>query len=122
VLFGIGMLAGLVIGAVTCYQILFNEIVDRLKQYATLKAMGFSNAYLRRAILEQAMLLSCGGFAIGLAAAATVYGYIAKETALAVQLSFTAAGVVFLLAAGMAVGAGLLAVRRVRVADPAELY
>ena len=52
--------ARLVIGAITCYQILFNEIVDRIKQYATLKAMGFSNAFLRRIILEQALLLSCG--------------------------------------------------------------
>mgnify|MGYP006276894891 CR=1 FL=1 len=122
ILFGIGMLAGLVIGAITCYQILFNEIVDRIKQYATLKAMGFTNAYLRRVILEQAILLSFGGFSIGVAAAWAVYRYLAKETALAVQLSTAASGLIFVLAAGMAVGASLLAVRRVRTADPAELY
>ncbi|MGY9106125.1 MAG: hypothetical protein ACKVG0_06280, partial [Alphaproteobacteria bacterium] len=57
-LFGIGMFAGLVIGSITCYQILFNEIVDRLKQYATLKAMGFSNGFLRGLIVEQALLLA----------------------------------------------------------------
>src|SRR5262249_23321250 len=50
ILFGIGMLAGIVIGAITCYQILFNEIVDRLEQYAMLKAMGFSDAFIRRII------------------------------------------------------------------------
>src|SRR6185437_16745045 len=46
VIFAVGMVAGLVIGAVTCYQLLFNEFLDRLAQFATLKAMGFSNAYL----------------------------------------------------------------------------
>lgn len=122
ILFGIGMLAGLVIGSITCYQILFNEIVDRMKQYAMLKAMGFSDAYLRRVILAQAVLLSCGGFALGLAAAYSVFVYIAKETALAVQLSLWSGGTIFALAAIMSITAGLLAVRRVRVADPAELY
>jgi putative ABC transport system permease protein len=122
ILFGIGMLAGLVIGSITCYQILFNEIVDRMKQYAMLKAMGFSDFYLRRVILAQAILLSCGGFVLGLAAAYTVYAYIAKQTALAVQLSFTSGGLIFALAAGMSIAAGLLAMRRVRTADPAELY
>jgi putative ABC transport system permease protein len=122
ILFGIGMLAGLVIGSITCYQILFNEIVDRMKQYAMLKAMGFSDFYLRRMILAQAILLSCGGFLLGLAVAYTVYAYIAKETALAVQLSLTSGSVIFALAAGMSIAAGLLAMRRVRTADPAELY
>lgn len=122
VLFGIGMLAGLVIGSITCYQILFNEIVDRMKQYAMLKAMGFSNGFLRRVILAQAILLSFGGFALGLAAAYSVYAYIARETALAVQISLTSGGIIFGLAAGMSVAAGLIAVRRVSGADPAELY
>ncbi len=122
VLFGIGMLAGLIIGAITCYQILFNEIVDRMKQYAMLKAMGFSDAFLRRVILAQAVLLSCGGFVLGLGLAYSVYAYIAKKTALAVQLSLTSGGIIFALAAGMSIAAGLLAVRRVCIADPAELY
>jgi len=81
------MLAGLLIGAITCYQILFTEIMDRLKQYAVLKAMGFTDGFLRRIILEQALLLSCGGFAVGAVATVGVYAYIAKETFLAVQLS-----------------------------------
>jgi putative ABC transport system permease protein len=122
ILFGIGMLAGLVIGAITCYQILFNEIVDRIKQYATLKAMGFSDLFLKGIILEQALLLACGGFLGGLALAAIGYFYIAGRTQLAVELSFPAMALVFLMAAGMSVVAALLALRRVTAADPAELY
>ena len=122
ILFGIGMLAGLVIGAITCYQILFNEIVDRIDQYATLKAMGFSNAFLRRVILEQALLLSTGGFIAGTIASALAYAYVARRTALAIQLSPFSVLVIFVLATAMSVVAGLLALRRVESADPAELY
>jgi len=122
ILFGIGMLAGLVIGAITCYQILFNEIVDRIKQYATLKAMGFSDLFLKSVILEQAVLLACGGFLGGLVLAAIGYVYIAGRTQLAVTLTLPAMVLVFVLAAGMSVVAALLALRRVTAADPAELY
>lgn len=122
VLFGIGMLAGLVIGAITCYQILFTEIMDRLKQYAMLKAMGFSDAFLRRTILEQAIVLSCGGFAVGVVVAWAVYAYVAKETFLLVQLSLSSVALIFLMASVMSVGAGLIALRRVAAADPADLY
>lgn len=122
VLFGVGMLAGLVIGTITCYQVLFNEVTDRLRQYATLKAMGFSDLFLRRTILEQAILLSCLGFAIGLAFAIAAYGYVAQQSALTVQMSTTMALVVFGLTLAMCVLAGLLAVQRVATADPAALY
>ena len=122
ILFGIGMLAGLVIGSITCYQILFNEIVDRLEQYATLKAMGFSEMFLRRVILEQAILLSWGGFLVGLAASWLVYLYIAGETALLVRLNIVSVSTIFVLATLMSVVAGQLALRRVLNADPAELY
>ncbi len=122
ILFGIGMLAGLVIGSITCYQILFNEIVDRLKQYATLKAMGFSEVFLRGIIIEQALLLACGGFLGGLIFAWGSYIYIADRTALAVTLSVPSVLLIFFMAAGMSVVAALIALRRVVTADPAELY
>ena len=66
ILFGIGVLAGLVIGTINCYQLLYNEVSDHLPQYATLKAMGFSDRFLRRVILEQAAILAVAGFALAL--------------------------------------------------------
>lgn len=87
-----------------------------------LKAMGFSDAFLRRIILEQAMLLSCGGFLVGAAITILVDGYVARQTFLAVELSAASAGFIFLMATAMSVGAGLIALRRVSAADPADLY
>jgi putative ABC transport system permease protein len=122
ILFGIGMLAGLAIGLSTCYQILFNEIADRIEQYATLKAMGFSDIFMFRVVLEQAVLLSWGGFVIAAAVAWVAYAYLAKKTALAMHLGIFPLALIFIFATGMSIVAGLLALRRVIAADPAELY
>ena len=122
ILFGIGMLAGLVIGAITCYQILFNEIVDRFAQYATLRAMGFSDAFFRRVILEQAVLLSLGGFVAGALLSWIAYVYLAHATSLAVRFDLFSLVFVLLLTVGMTVMAGLFALKPVAHADPASLY
>jgi putative ABC transport system permease protein len=122
ILFGIGMLAGMVIGAITCYQVLFSEVSERLKQFATLKAMGFSGYFLRRVILEQALLLAAIGFGVGLAAGSAALTMLERETALAAGLSPSRIGFVLALTVLMCVLAGLLAVRRVEHADPAALY
>jgi putative ABC transport system permease protein len=122
ILFGIGMIAGLVIGSITCYQILFNQIVDHIAQYATLAAMGFSEMFLRRLILEQAVLLAWGGFGLAIIVAWLFDRYVAAQTALAVQLGGFSIATILLLATIMSIGAGMLALRRVTDSDVADLY
>jgi putative ABC transport system permease protein len=121
-LFAIGMFAGLVIGTINCYQVLYNEIGDHLPQFATLKAMGFSNGFLRRIILGQALILSTTGFAMGTIIAWFADSYIAAHSMLPIQIGGLSGSVVFCLTFAMCVIAGLIAIRRVAVADPAALY
>ncbi|HEY1614782.1 MAG TPA: FtsX-like permease family protein [Rhizomicrobium sp.] len=122
VLFLVGMLAGLVIGTINCYQVLYNEISDLLPQLATLKAMGFSSGFLRRVILEQAAVLAVTGFAAGLVFSWFADRYVAHQSMLPIRITLQTGGVVFLLGMVMCMVAGLLAVRRAAVADPASLY
>ena len=121
-LFAIGMLAGLVIGTINCYQVLYNEVSDRLPQYATLKAMGFANRFLQRVILGQAVLLAVTGFASGVALSWLVDRYIAAHSMLPVHISLSSSLVVGVLTLLMCVIAGAIAVKRAVVADPAALY
>jgi putative ABC transport system permease protein len=121
-LFLIGMIAGLVIGTINCYQVLFNEISDHLPQFATLKAMGFSGDFLRRIILGEAAILSASGFLAGFAVSWLAERYIASQSMLPVRIGLSSGMVVCCLTVAMCVGAGLLALRRVAVADPAALY
>lgn len=122
ILFGVGMVAGLFIGAVTCYQVLFNEIADNLKMYTTLRATGFSDGFLRRTIVEQAVLSSALGFVAGSVVALAICLYIARRSGFAVWLSPTYGAVVFIVTMAACAGAGLVAVRRVIAADPADLF
>ena len=121
-IFAVGMIAGLVIGAVTCYQLLFNEVLDRLAQFATLKAMGFSNGYLCRVVVGQALFLSVIGFVVGLAITVGADAYVSARTMLPIQADGTALLLIFPLTVCMCILAGLAAMRRVVAADPAELY
>ena len=52
-IFHLGTAIGFVVGMMICFQILQTDIGDLLPQYATLKAMGYQNGYLVRAVLEQ---------------------------------------------------------------------
>ena len=122
ILFGIGVLAGLVIGAITCYQTLFNEIIDRLPQYATLRAIGFSDKYLQRVIYEQSAFLAVGGFLMGLVFALCANAYISDETALTIRLGAGSIVGTFLLTAAMSLFSGGIAMRLLASARPDELY
>jgi putative ABC transport system permease protein len=122
ILFGIGMLAGLLIGAITCYQVLFNEIVDHLKMYTTLKATGFSDWFLRRVIVEQAILLALFGFAVGSLLAWALGAYMSSASGFPVSLAAGYGAVILAITVTTCAGAGLLAVRRVTASDPAALF
>ncbi len=122
ILFAVGVIAGLVIGTITCYQLLYNEVLDRLKQFATLKAMGFGDGFLRQAILSQAVLISILGFAGGLLFAEGAEYYIALRTALPIAPGVYTVSVVLILTVAMCAIAAGFAIQRVAAADPASLY
>lgn len=121
-LFAVGMIAGIVIGTINCYQILYTEVTDHLQQYATLKAIGFTQEFLRNVILSQAVLLSGTGFAAGVILAAIADAYIASATMLPTQLHFGSATIVCLGTLVMCILAGWIAIGRLKAADPAALY
>jgi putative ABC transport system permease protein len=121
IVFGIGLVLGFIIGTSICYQILFNEINDHLPQFATLKAMGFGDGFLRRVVLTEAALLGAAGFVPGLAGSWLLYRVIERMTGIVMSLGPGYAAIVFALTVAMCVLAGLIAVRRVLKSDSAAL-
>jgi putative ABC transport system permease protein len=120
--FGFGALMGLIVGGVIVYQILFADVSEHLAEYATLKAMGYTNRALAGLVLQEAGLLAVLGFAPGLAIGLVLYRVTAEATRLPLEMSFGRASLVFLLTLGMCAVAGLVALRKVRAADPAEIF
>ena len=122
IIFGAGVATGAFIGAIICYQILFNEVVDLKKELSTLRAMGFGPGFFRRLILEEAYLLAAGGFLIGLLAALITYRFLAGATGLAMQMHAGAALFVAVATGAMTHLGGLFAARHLGSFEPAELY
>jgi DevC protein len=120
--FGLGVAMGLAVGVIVVYQILFSDVQDHLREYATLKAMGYSNVFLGRIVLSEAVLLAVIGFIPGLGISLLVYGQASEATNLPMLMTPERGGQVLLLTIAMCAGSGLLALRKLRSADPAEVF
>ena len=121
-IFAFGSLMGLVVGMVIVYQILFSDIATHLKEYATLKAIGYSNHYLRLVVMAAALLLAVLGFVPGLIGSTALYSVVAKATLLPLSMVADRALWVFLMIFGMCAIAGLLAMRKLADANPADMF
>ena len=121
-IFAFGSLMGLVVGMVIVYQILFSDIAGHLKEYATLKAMGYSNVYLGRVVLGAALILAIGGFIPGLVLSTFLYDLVGSTTFLPLAMDVERAISVFAMIFTMCAVAGLLAMRKLRDANPADMF
>jgi putative ABC transport system permease protein len=119
-LFGVYM--GFVVGVIICYQIIYSDIADHMKEFATLKAMGYTNPYFIRLVLSQALYLSLMGFVPGVLLSYICYKCVSAMTGLTIEMSAMLAAAVLLVTMLMCSVSGFLAVRKLLSLDPAELF
>src|SRR4051812_8759346 len=122
VVFDIGMVMGFIVGMAICYQVLFSEISDRLAEFATLKAMGYSNHWLLRVVICEAIFLALLGYGAGLVLSQAAFGVIHASTGLPMMLKPQDGLLILVLAVVMCTASGILAARKLVAVDPAELY
>jgi putative ABC transport system permease protein len=120
--FAFGAIMGLVVGAIIVYQILFADVSEHLREYATLRAIGYRNRFVSGIVLQQAAILAALGFLPGVLAAWGLYHSAAAATRLPLHLTPERVAVVFCLTLGMCALSGFLALRKVRRLDPAEVF
>ncbi|MDZ4730343.1 MAG: ABC transporter permease DevC [Xanthomonadales bacterium] len=121
-IFAFGAIMGLVVGAIIVYQILFADVSEHLREYATLRAIGFRSRFVSGIVLQQAGILAVLGFIPGVLAVHWLYGKAAAATNLPLYLTFDRAMTVFLLTLAMCALSGLLAMRKVQKLDPADVF
>ncbi len=117
-----GLLVGFVVGSVIVYQILYTDVIDHLKEYATLKAIGYTDRFLYTVVLQQSVFLSIFGFLPGCLAAAGIFYLTRRVTLLPAYLTLDRAVLVFLLTLTMCSLAGIFAMRKLKSADPADVF
>ena len=120
--FGFGVVVGVIVGLVILDQTLSSQINRRLPEYATLKAMGYTNRDLSGIVGSLAIVIVVIGYIPALVAAIVIYSLVRDATSLPVEMTETRAVVVLVVAAGMSVGSALLALRSLRRADPVDLF
>ncbi|MEH1798609.1 ABC transporter permease DevC [Nostoc sp.] len=121
-IFTLGTVMGFIVGTVIVYQILYTEVADHLAEYATLKAIGYTQNYLLTVILQEALLLAVLGYFPGIVFALFMYNSARNATLLPVFMSFERATMVLILTILMCIISGAVAVRKLRSADPADIF
>ena len=121
-IFTLGAIMGLIVGVVIVYQILYTDVADHLPEYATLKAMGYTNNYLLILVLQQAIILACVGFLPGWAISAFFYYQTATATGLPVIMTKSLVITVYSLTLSMCFISGASAVNKLKSADPADIF
>jgi putative ABC transport system permease protein len=122
IIFQMGVFVALIVGVIFVYQVIATDISDHFAEYATLRAIGYGLGYLSGIVLWQALVLAVLGYIPAFLAALGLYALGRHEAQLLLSMTTLRAGGVLLLAIAMCSLSGLLALRKVKAADPADLF
>ena len=121
-IFNLGAIMGAIVGMIIVYQVLSTDVNSHLKEYATFKAMGYSNGYLLSIVFEEALILAVLGFIPGLIVSTGLYSIVRAGTNLPIAMTLLRAIQVFLITLVMCMGSGAIATNKVQAADPADMF
>jgi len=118
----VAVILAVVVGVIFVYQMMATDIRNMLPEYATVKALGYQPRYLTAVVLWQAMLLALLGYLPGFFASMALYSLARNWGGIPTSMTVEAAGGVLVLTCAMCLVSGFLALRKVRSADPADLF
>ena len=122
VVFGFGTFMGVIVGGVMVYQVLYTDVTDHLKEYATLKAMGFSNQFILGIVIQEAILLGISSFIPSTLVSAGMYAFLTSASGISIQMTHQKIGLVGALTVGICAASAAIAVNKLRDADPASVF
>jgi len=122
ILFRAGSVVGFTIGLAVLFQVLSTEIQNRLREYATLRAIGFSSGFVQGVGVAQALVYGTLGYAIATTLAFLTFFLVRTVSGLPMEVTLSLLSTVAGAAFVMSLVSALIALERVRRADPAELF
>ena len=114
-------LMGLVVGVAVVAQTIYAATMDHIREYGTLKAMGATNGYLYRVLIEQAVWSAVLGYGFAMVAASFIVQGSEKGGALILMPVAMKIGML-LLAVFMCITAALVSINKVTRLDPAMVF
>jgi putative ABC transport system permease protein len=111
----------LLVGVVIVAQTLYASTMDRLPEYATIRAMGGTKTYLYKIVIKQAVIGGLLGYLIGIVTVVAL-AYLARNSSASPEIPLSLAlgiGVVTVL---MCVAASLVSMNKVTSIDPVKVF
>lgn len=121
-IFQLGVALSLLVGAAIVYMVLATDVTDRLPEYATLLAMGYSYRYLSSVVLTQAAAFGTAGFLLAWLVSEVLYRITSSASGIPIAMNNGRIVGVALLGIVVCLVSGSLALVKVRKAEPASLF
>jgi putative ABC transport system permease protein len=122
VIFNFGVAMGFIVGVVIVYQVLYSDVNDHLAEYATLKAMGYSDLQLLAVVFQEGAILAVLGFVPGFASSIGIYALLGSLTRIPIAMGTAVASQVFAMTILMCLISAAIAMRKLQSADPADVF
>lgn len=116
------LIMAVVVSIFILYQILYVKVTHNLGNYATLKALGFSQASLIVVVLEEAIILGIAGFIPGILASSIAYRYLIDATKIVIKLTPISSLTVFSLVCFICLFSAMLSMFKLKDADPVDVF
>jgi putative ABC transport system permease protein len=121
-IFNLGVFLGFTVGIVVVYQILYTNVSEHLPEYAMLKAMGYRHRYLLSVVLQQALLIATLGYIPGFIFSCIQYEFTKRATLLPIAMTSDRAVFVLVGTIAMCAVSGAAAIKKLKAADPADIF
>jgi putative ABC transport system permease protein len=117
----IAAVMGLVVGIVVVSQTIYATVMDHIREFGTLKAIGASNRYLYGVLVRQAVMSAVIGYAVGIAACHVIV-WLGRDAGIALLLPWQLTAGMFVLTVVMCVSAALLSINKVTRIEPGMVF
>lgn len=121
-IFSLGVTIGFLVGVIIVYQIIYSDVMDHLPEYATLKAIGYRNIYLVFTVLQETLILAICGFIPGGLVSFFMYNFTRNITKLPLFITPERLIFVLLLTVIMCLISGAIAINKLNLADPGDIF
>lgn len=121
-IFAMGVALAIVVGGVICYMVLAADVISLLPEYATLKAMGYTNGFLTKVLMSQACWLAAIAFPPAILASLVLYAITSEIADVPINMTWLRIVIVLLMSLVMCSSAGVIALRKLIKAEPASLF
>jgi len=112
---------GLLVGVVVVTQTIYAATIDHIREFGTLKAMGATNGYIYRVILQQAMVSAVIGYAVGIALAIAVEAS-SRASGANIVLPLAVRTGLFGTTLAMCISAAMVSIHKATTIDPAMVF